>query len=59
MQRVIPFLRKAMRSSESPAVGNIRYFELKKPKKMTVALSVKKRFIVTSNSSRSSGSSDA
>ena len=32
MQRVIPFLRKAMRSSESPAVGNIRYFELKKPK---------------------------
>ena len=30
MQRVIPFLRKAMRSSESPAVGNIRYFELKK-----------------------------
>ena len=26
------FLRKAMRSSESPAVGNIRYFELKKPK---------------------------
>ena len=34
MQRVIPFLRKAMQSSESPAVGNIRYFELKKPKKV-------------------------